>query len=153
VSIVEDIIKESDSQPSEISENATALAGIYLPKSRRITFPTPGLLTRINFRLAVTRPRSVAAMQNCHFHNSAADSDASQNGSGLVTLVFAKCENKMPVLTVWDSPYGKRWLGLMLEQLCKLCVRRGRGGQGELKSCTARGSAAGPQATAMRLND
>jgi hypothetical protein len=37
----------------------------------------------------------------------------------------------MPVLTVWDSPYGKRQLATMLEQLGRLCVRRDRGGQGE----------------------
>src|SRR5882762_4615659 len=35
----------------------------------------------------------------------------------------------------------------------RLCVRRDRGGQGELKSCTPAGSAGGPQAAAMRLND
>jgi hypothetical protein len=34
-----------------------------------------------------------------------------------------------------------------------LCVRRERGGQGELKSCTPPESTGGPQATAMRLND
>ena len=68
-------------------------------------------------------------------------------------LVFAMCENKMPVLTVSGSPYRKRQLATMLEQLRRLCVRRGRGGQGELKSCTAPGSTNAPQATAMRFND
>src|ERR1700720_2448714 len=59
----------------------------------------------------------------------------------------------MPVLTVWDSPYGKRQLPTMLEQLRRLCVRRSRGGQGELKSCASPGGTGGPQVPAMRLND
>ncbi len=33
---VEDMVQESDSQSSEISEIATVLAEIYLPKARRI---------------------------------------------------------------------------------------------------------------------
>ncbi len=36
MAIVEDISQESDSQSSEISENATALAGNFLPKAQRI---------------------------------------------------------------------------------------------------------------------
>jgi hypothetical protein len=35
----------------------------------------------------------------------------------------------------------------------RLCVRRDRGGKGELKSCTAPGSTGGPQAAAMGFND
>src|SRR6202790_2595244 len=35
----------------------------------------------------------------------------------------------------------------------ELCVRRGRGWQGELKSCTTPGDTCGPQVTAMRLDD
>ena len=57
------------------------------------------------------------------------------------------------VLTVWDSPDRERRLATTREQLGRLCVRRDRGGQGELKSCTPRGVAGGPQAAAMRLND
>src|SRR3984893_1433358 len=34
-----------------------------------------------------------------------------------------------------------------------LCERRGRGGQGELKSCASPGGTGGPQVSAMRLND
>src|SRR6202051_4320810 len=59
----------------------------------------------------------------------------------------------MPVLTVWDSPYGKRQLATMLEQLRRLSERHGRGGQGELKSCASPGGTGGPQVSAMRFND
>jgi hypothetical protein len=36
VSIIEGTIQESTSQSDEISENANAIAGIYLPKAQRI---------------------------------------------------------------------------------------------------------------------
>src|ERR1700680_4895773 len=54
---------------------------------------------------------------------------------------------------MWDSLYGKRAPASTLEQPMRLCVRRDRGGQGELKSCTPPGGAGGPQAAAIRLND
>jgi hypothetical protein len=44
-----------------------------------------------------------------------------------------------------SNRYGKRsW---------RLCVRRDRGRQGELKSCASPGGAGGPQEAAMRFND
>jgi hypothetical protein len=91
---------------------------------------------------------------------------------GLVTLVFTKCENKMPsnlcssdehgsgpsgvdwrVLTVRDSPYRKRRLAITWEKMRRLCVRPDRRRQGELKSGAPPGGTGGPQAAAMRLND
>ena len=47
----------------------------------------------------------------------------------------------------------KRALASTLEQPMRLCVRRARGGQGELKSCTAPGATRGPQAASMGFND
>src|SRR2546430_272778 len=41
----------------------------------------------------------------------------------------------------------------MWERLRRLCVRRERGGQGELKGCATGGVSVGPQAATMRLND
>ena len=60
---------------------------------------------------------------NCRFRNGAAGSDASQN------------EGSLP------------------RQSSCLHMGRDRSGQGELKRCTAPGSAGGPQAAAMRLDD
>src|ERR1700730_6832756 len=57
------------------------------------------------------------------------------------------------VLKVWDSPYRKRRLATTWERLRSLCLRRDRGGQGELKGCGTSGGSVGPQEAAMRLND
>src|SRR5467141_4643606 len=91
---------------------------------------------------------------------------------GFVTLVFTKCENKIPanlrspdghgsgpngadwrVLSVRDTRYRKRRLATMWERLRRLGLRRDRGRQGELKGCATGGVSVGPQAAAMRLND
>jgi hypothetical protein len=40
----------------------------------------PEVMARVTSGLPVTRPRSAAALQNCHFGDGAAGSDASQNG-------------------------------------------------------------------------
>src|ERR1700722_11076091 len=52
---------------------------------------------------------------------------------------------------VWDRPHGKRAIHVGATE--QLCVRRGGGWQGELKSCAAPGDTGGPQVTAMRLDD
>src|SRR5258708_36837953 len=57
------------------------------------------------------------------------------------------------VLTVWDSPHREQRLATTWEQLGRLCVRRDRGRQGELKSCAPPRGTGGPQAAAMRLDD
>src|SRR5258708_9576584 len=57
------------------------------------------------------------------------------------------------VLTVWDSPHREQRLATTWEQLRRLCVRRDRGRQGELKSCTPPRGTGGPQAATMRLDD
>ncbi len=68
--------------------------------------------------LSVTRPRSAAALQNSHFCNGVAGSDASQNWSysGPVTHVFTKCENKMPASFRSSDEHGldqkADWRGL-----------------------------------------
>jgi hypothetical protein len=68
--------------------------------------------------LPVTRPRSAAALQNCHFRNGAAGSDASQNG-----LRSSDEHGSGPngvdwrVLTVWDSPHREQRLATTWEQL------------------------------------
>jgi hypothetical protein len=77
--------------------------------------------------------------------------------TGLVTLVFTKCEKQAPselsfVKRARRGPNGVDWRGLtvwMWEQLGRLCVRRDRSGQGELKSCTAPGTTGRPQAASM----
>src|SRR5216683_959367 len=48
---------------------------------------------------------------------------------------------------------GKRRSGTTWTGLGRLCVRRDRGGQGELKSCTTPAVTGGPQSASMRLND
>ncbi len=57
------------------------------------------------------------------------------------------------VLRVWDCTYREQRLATTWELLGMLGVRRKRGGQGELKSCTPSGAVGGPQTAAMRLND
>src|SRR5712672_1272986 len=48
---------------------------------------------------------------------------------------------------------GKRRSGTTWTGLGRLCVRRDRGAQGELKSCTTPAVTGGPQSASMRLND
>src|SRR5713101_5194323 len=94
----------------------------YFLSCRALASPTTCRFNPAHSGFPVTRPRSAAALQNSHFRNGVAGSDASQNWSysGPVTHVFTKCENKMPAsfrssdergldqkadwrgLTVWD---------------------------------------------------
>ena len=72
------------------------------------------------------RPRSAVELQNCHFRNGAAGSDASPNGpyKDLVILVFARRENMMSGelsfvrrarLGRVDSPYREQRLATTWE--------------------------------------
>ncbi|MEA2263445.1 MAG: hypothetical protein QOJ51_6270 [Acidobacteriaceae bacterium] len=128
---------------------------------------------RVRCGLPVTRPRSAASLQNSRFRNGAAGSDASQNGSylGLVTWssqnVRTRCRQVFvrQTSTTWTEPrglacdngvyrpYREQRLATTWEQLRRSCVRRDRGGQGELKSCAPPGSTGSPQAAAVRFND
>src|SRR5438128_12465909 len=52
-----------------------------------------------------------------------------------------------------SPPIFYREQALMTQQMERLCVRRDRGRQGELKSCAPPRGTGGPQASAMRLDD
>ena len=63
---------------------------------------------RITSRCAVTRPRSAAALQNSHFHNGACRFRYFSERAlrDLVTLVFTKCQNKMPASFRLSGEHG-----------------------------------------------
>jgi hypothetical protein len=125
-----------------------------MPKQSRGLHP---LVQKLNF--TNLNPQSRAIMQQGEREHSLGN-EGPENGPISVAAEKMRVPlrkwqfcNKMPASFAFVSRTLKTKVRDHAEAGGKLCVRRGRGGQGELKHCTAGRIVGSPQAPAMRLND